>query len=223
MKKYNFKTTNTFLIFLRLFLALSATLIIIILLSKYSGFGQLNNEFVFLTCFVALALLFFYFLRKIIVIDTIIKIESMKIEITCKHLLIKSKPKIIPIDEIRNYSYDYGNGYKVFKLTRKKGNNFKFLIMTEVANATQFDNFYADLQNIIKQYNYKKSLNLISEKKSIYQTRLGLILGFALSFVLLTIPIIHLLFDTKFNIGLLVLIYSMSITFLIRLFYEQKK
>lgn len=221
---YNFKATNTFLLFIRLSLVLAATLLVFTIVFTFGNLGRIKYEFLFLFCFLLVAFCFFYLTKKIIVIDIYAcLLNKTKIEIELKYFLLRKKTYVVLIPEIRSYSYENGMGYKIFSLNRKKGFNFKFLVMPEIENLKSFEIFYEDLKNVIEKKNEENNLNFIYGKPTIYKTKFGLLCGAILLLILIAIPIAHLFFETKLNIGFLLILYPAGIMFLIRLYIEQKK
>lgn len=219
---YNFKVTKTFLILIRLSLVLAATSIVFAVIFTYGKFGKINNEFLFLTCFVMLAFLFFFLTQKIIIVDiTARTFDKNKIEFVQKYFLRTTKRTILA-SEIRNYSYENGMGYKIFDLKRKKGFNLKFLIVPDIENLESFNNFFQDLKGMIEKQNEENNLDYIHKSSTIYRTKLGLIYGAVLLLILIAIPIAYLIFKTSFNIGFLLILYPAAIAFLVRLYLERK-
>lgn len=220
MKKYNFKTTTIFLLFIRFIVTSFVTLIpfTIIALNNYI---KLNNKFLFISSFLIVFFVVYFLTKKKSIIEVWISFTD-KIEIELKYPFLKKRKYVFFISDIKSYLYEYGNGYKVFYLNKRKGINFKFLIFTETENLKSFDNFYDDLKIQIQKHNMANS-NLIHEKPTIYKTKIGMMYGIIISICLIIIPICYIILKTKVNYGILLILYPAGIIFLYRLYMAKKK
>ncbi len=223
MSKYNFKTTNTFLLVIRFIFSSALTLLLFAIIVS-NQYLKLDNELFFMLTFLFVFFIFYSLIKGITIINVLVNfIDKTKIEIIIKYRFFRERRYVFLISDITNYLCEYGTGYKIFYLNRKNDTNFKFLVLTEIENLKSFENFYEQLKNNIEKYNKENSLCLIKEKTNIYQTKLGLFYGIILFIILLAIPICYIVLQTKINIGFLLIIYPTGILFLWRLFIEQKK
>lgn len=221
---YKFKITNTFLIFIRLFFALGATSAAFAFVLTLSNFGKIENEFLFLSSFLLITFLIFYLIKKLIVINASITIvDRSRVEVELAYFLFRKKSYNFSIADIKSYFYESGKGYKVFYLNKKLGHNFKFLVFTTVENLNAFESFYNDLKNSIQKHNKENITNVIKEKPTLYKSKQGMAFGIILVFLLILIPILYYVLNTKINIGLLLILYPGGIMFLVRLYRERKK
>ena len=92
----NFKITSTFLLFLRLVIALAATAGVFATILSMSNFGKIENEVLFLLCFLITGFLIFHLIKKIIVIDAFITVlDPSKIQIELTYFIIKRNTYIL--------------------------------------------------------------------------------------------------------------------------------
>ncbi|KAF2338859.1 hypothetical protein [Flavobacterium nitrogenifigens] len=223
MTTYKFKATTTFLIIVRLTLTLVIVLGVFALVLKFGILGKINNEFLFLGFFSLVSFLIYYLLRRITVIDISINLEDKnKIEILSENIIFRKRKYVFLFSEIKYYSFENGSGYKIFCLKRNRGGNFKFLIFYTIENLGLFNKFFKEFKNIIESQNSAPPLSTGYEKPTIYKTKLGLVYGVLIFLILIAIPIAHIIFKTRFNIGFLLILYPPSLFFLMRLYLEQR-
>lgn len=223
MTTYNFKTTNVFLLFLRFLFAavVTVTVFTIIALNKYV---RLDNELWFTVGFLLLFFIVYFATKTIIVVKTkVTLVDKSEIKLEQNYFLFGERKSSFLISEIKNYLYQYGSGYKIFYLNIRKGSSFKFLIFTDVENLRSFNSFFEKLTKNIENYNKDNALDVIFEKPTIYQSRLGLFYGIILFIILIAIPISYIIFETKINIGIILILYPAGFLFLWRLYDGQKK
>lgn len=223
MTTYNFKTTNVFLVFLRFLFAAIVTLTVFTFIALNRCI-ILSNKLWYTVGFLVIFFTVYFVTKRIIVINTQVTfIDRNEIKLELNHFLFGIKKSSFLIPEIKNYLHHYGNGYKVFYLNTRKGSSLRFLIFTEVENLKSFNDFFENLTKNIEKYNKENALNLIVEKPTIYQSKLGLFYGIILVIILISIPISYLIFETKINFGIILILYPTGILFLWRLYYGQKK
>ncbi|GGF23859.1 hypothetical protein [Flavobacterium limi] len=85
-----------------------------------------------------------------------------------------------------------------------------------------FDGFYDDLKIQIEKHNMTNS-NLIHEKPTIYETKIGMLYGIIIAISLIIITICYIILKTKVNFGILLILYPAGIIFLYRLYIAKKK
>jgi len=190
---------------------------------RITNFGKINNELLFLSVFLLITYFILFVLKKIIVIDTVVSfIEKDQIEIKLSHFFIQ-KIYFFCISDIKSYSFEHGNGYEIFKLSKRNDSKLKFLVFKEVKNLESFENFCTDFISRIENYNKNNKLSSINQKESIYKTKKGLLYGIIISISLISIPTINYLLETKVNIGVFLILYPAGILFLWNLYKERKK
>ncbi|MBL7868457.1 MAG: hypothetical protein JNM71_10595 [Flavobacterium lindanitolerans] len=214
MKINSFIATTSWLLYGRLIFTIVFCFILI--MTVLWGLEiRIENELLFLLLFLTVFLLTYRLLRKIALIEAKLYSENKSEFIfVTKYFLLKQKNKIFSFEQVRDYTYENGNGYNIFRIRFKKGRDIKLLIDIDENNLKKFLSSYDDFKKNIKTYNNKNSENKISARLPVYQRKIGLYYAIIIFLLMIILPILYLFSDSQINWLLFLFFYPPAIIYL---------
>ncbi|MEM0942163.1 MAG: hypothetical protein AAGI25_20585 [Bacteroidota bacterium] len=180
---------------------------------------KLNFILVILFVF-GLAFILFRLSTKFVRNNLHISIRNEELVITETSTLTKNKKeKKINWNNLESYIFKTTQYYHILKLKTKKGKN---VMLTFDQNSQHLSRFEKSFHNKVSSLNEVQEGVNVSLKASIYETRMGVILSVILGLLMISWPIIALLNDRDFQIGIAVIFYS-GASFFIYMVYRSHR
>lgn len=223
MKMNSFVATTSLLLFGRMAFAILFCFFFLVGLLWKSEI-RIENEFLFLFLFLTVFLLTYRILRK----TALIKVElypynKSEFIFTTKYFLLEKKNKTFSLDQVKDYTYESGNGYQIFTIRFKKSRPVKLLINTDGENIKRFSSSYDDFKKHIKSYNSVNPENTIMARTPIYQRKTGWYFAIVIFLLLIILPVLYLFSDSPVNWPLLLAFYPLAILYLYNFLSKRNK
>ncbi|MDJ1485917.1 hypothetical protein QNI16_35880 [Cytophagaceae bacterium YF14B1] len=212
IQKFNIINTGKLAFSFRLLLALFMPF----LLFAYRMPGGLNAV-VFAAIYLGSFCLVFRLCRSFFERRIQITMDKEQITIHAGKFLHKSESRLeLAWDQIDEYIFQKEQYFDVVKLKMKNGG--KFQISHDTDSKDDFDLFQKAF------INYVTSNEIHARKgKTIYETRLGLMIAWSLVVLMVLLPLAIWLAEKDFNLGTMLVFYSGGIFFLYRFYLVKRK
>ena len=164
--------------------------------------GVVSTSFLFAVIIIVISFLWLPRFTATAVADVNIEDEGLSISWE-KQCLFQNTPNLfINWNDIREYKYQPSTGMEIFRLTMKNGQKIIWQMHSGLAGDDDFSTFLTAFQKKVNEINLTtESAKQIEKAKTIYETKLGLVLAIIYVFALVAIPVAIIIFPPKGSIS----------------------
>jgi hypothetical protein len=192
--------TIRFISFWRFFLTALTPICLFLVFDKPNG--VVSTSFLFAVIIIAISFLWLPRFTATAVANVTIEDEGLSINWQKQFLLQNTPGLFINWNDIKEYKYQPSTGMEIFRLTLKNGQKIMWQMHSGLAGDDDFSAFLTAFQKKVNEINSTtESSKQIEKEKTIYETRLGLVLAIIYVFALVAIPVAIIVFPPKGSIS----------------------